>query len=54
MPAWFGVELVCMLVVESVGRTTTVFDWGNSADRCIVEDRVDRCSSYSYYSAKNC
>ena len=28
-----------MLVVESVGRTTTVFDKGKVADCCIVEDR---------------
>ena len=54
MLAWSVVEVACMLVVESAGRTTTVFDLGRFADRGIVEDRVDRCSSYIRYSAKNC
>ena len=54
MSAWFGVELTCMLVVELAGRTTTVFDSGRFANRCIVEDRFDHCSSYIRYSAKNC
>ena len=56
MPAWSDVELACMLVVESARRTTTVFDYGRFvvADRCIVEDEVDHCSSYIRYSAKNC
>ena len=54
MLAWFGVELACMLVVEPAGRTTTVFDYSSFADRYIVEDRVDHCSSYSHYSVKNC
>ena len=56
MPAWSGVELMCKLVVESAGRTTTVFDWRRVvvvADRCMVEDRIDRCSSEIHYSAKN-
>ena len=47
MPARSGVELACRLVVESAGRTTTVLDYDNFfvADCCMVEDRVDRCSS---------
>ena len=53
MLAWSSVGLACMLVVESAGRTTTVFDYGRIADLCIVEDRVDRCSSYIRYSVKN-
>ena len=34
----------------------TIFDKGRFFvdDRCIVEDRVDHCSSYIHYSAKNC
>ena len=34
----------------------TVFDLGMFVivDRCIVEDRVDRCSSYIRYSVKSC
>ena len=40
--------LACRLVVESAGRTTIVFYQGKIVvvtDRCILEDRVDRCSS---------
>ena len=54
MSAGSGVELACMLAVESVGQTTSVFDLGSFAYCYILEDRVDRCSSYIHYSAKNC
>ena len=48
MMAWSGVELACRLVVESAGRTTIVFDSCRAvvvADHCMMEDRVDSCSS---------
>ena len=48
MLAQSSMELACKLVVESAERMTTIFDWGKIvivADRCIVEDRVDHCSS---------
>ena len=48
MPMRFGVELVCKLVVLFAGRTKTIFDLRRVvdvvADRCMMEDRVDRCS----------
>ena len=49
MPARFGVELACRLAVESARQTTIVFDSRRVdvvvADHCMMEDRVDRCSS---------
>ena len=49
MPAWSGVELACRLAVVSVGLTKIVFDSLRVdvvvADHCMMEDRVDRCSS---------
>ena len=48
MPVQSGVGLTCRLAVESVGPTKIVFDSRRVvfvADHCIVEDRVDRCSS---------
>ena len=48
MPMWSSVKLACKLVVESAGRMTTVFDWCRLVvvvDRCMVEDRIDRCTS---------
>ena len=49
MPAQSGVELACKLAVVSEGRTMTVFDLHRVvdvvADHCMMEDRVDHCSS---------
>ena len=49
MAAQYGVELACRLAVELAGRTTIVFDLHRVdvifADHCMMEDRVDRCSS---------
>ena len=49
MPVWSSMEFACKLVVAFVGRTMTVFDLhrvvGVVADRCMMEDRVDRFSS---------
>ena len=48
MPTRSGVRPACKLVVELAGQTTTVFDSRRVvvvADHCMVEDRVDRCSS---------
>ena len=48
MPARSGMELACKLVVDSAGRGTTVFDWSRVvvvANRCMVEDKIDRYSS---------
>ena len=56
MPARSSVELGCKLVVESAGQTTTTFDWHRVvvvADRCVVEDRIDHCSTKIRYSVKN-
>ena len=56
MPVWPDVELACKPVVELAGRTMTAFDWRRVvvvADRCMVEDRIDHCSSEIRYSAKN-
>ena len=40
---------MCRLAVVSAGRMTVVFDlckvFDVFADRCMMEDRVDRCSS---------
>ena len=48
MLARSGVGLTYKLVVESAGRTTNVFDSRRVvivAEHCMVEDRVDHCSS---------
>ena len=49
MPVWSSVGLACKLVVASAGRTTTVFGLRRVvvvvADHCMMEDRVDHCSS---------
>ena len=48
MPAWSSMELMCKLMVESTRRTMIVFDSCRVAvvaNHCMVEDRVDRCSS---------
>ena len=49
MPARSGVELACKLAVASARRTTIAFDSRKVvdvvADHCMMEDRVDRCSS---------
>ena len=56
MPARSSVELTCKLVIESVGRMTTIFDWRRVViviDRCMLEDMIDRCSFEIHYSANN-
>ena len=45
-----GVGLACKLVFESAGRTTTIFDV-LLANHCMMDDRVDRCSSEILHSA---
>ena len=44
-----GMGLACRLEVESAGRTAVVFDSRRVdvivAGHCMMEDRVDRCSS---------
>ena len=49
MPVQSGMGLACRLEVESAWRTTVVFDSRRVdvvvADHCMMEDRVDRCSS---------
>ena len=44
-----SVEHVCKLAVEIAARTTIVFDLHRVvdvvADHCMMEDKVDRCSS---------
>ena len=48
MLAQSGMGLACRLAVESAGRTMIVFDLRKVvvlADRCIMKDRIDRCSS---------
>ena len=44
-----GVGLACKLVVASTGRMKTLFDLHKVVDvvagRCMMKDRVDRCSS---------
>ena len=49
MSARSSMGLACILVVESVGQTTTPFDSRRVvdvvADHYMMEDRVDRCSS---------
>ena len=49
MPVRSSMGLACKLAVASAGRTTIVFDLHKVvdvvADRCMVEDKVDRCSS---------
>ena len=55
MPAQSGVELACRLAVESAGRTTIVFDSCRVdvvvAEHCMMEDKVDHCSSLILHSA---
>ena len=56
MSARSGVELACKLVVDSARQMTTIFYWCRVvvvADRCMVEDEIDHCSSEIPYSAKN-
>ena len=49
MPMWSSVELACKLEVVVAGRMMTVFDLRRVvdvvADFCMVEDRLDHCSS---------
>ena len=49
MPVQYGVELICRLAVAFVGQTTIVFDSCRvidvAANHCMMEDRVDCCSS---------
>ena len=52
-----SIELACKLAVAVAGRMTIVFDLHRVvdvvADRCMMEDRVDHCSSYILHAAKN-
>ena len=48
MVAQSSVELACKLVVDLAGRRTTFVDWRRAvvvAYHCMVEGRIDRCSS---------
>ena len=52
-----SVRLACRLVVASVGLIAAVCDLrrvvDNVADRCMMEDRFDHCSSKILYAAKD-
>ena len=58
MPVWSSLELVCRLAVVVAGQTTTVFDFCRVVDvvsyHFMIEDRVDRCSSYIWHATKYC
>ena len=47
MQAQSGVGIACRLAVESARRTTIVFDSRRVivAEHCMMEDRVNHCSS---------
>ena len=49
MPVQSSMGLACKLAVASAGGTAIVFDLHKVvdvvADRCMVDDKVDRCSS---------
>ena len=49
MPVQYGMEFACKVAVESMRRMVSVFDLPKVvdvvADGCMMEDKVDRCSS---------
>ena len=58
MPMRSGVELMYKLAVVIEGRTKTIFNLHRVvdvvADHCMIEDRVDHCSSHILHAAKDC
>ena len=58
MPVRSGMELAYKLAVVIARRMTTVFDLRRVIDvvvyRCMMEDRVDHCSSYILHATKDC
>ena len=58
MLVWSGVELACRLAIVVAGRMAIVFDLCRVVDvvanHCMMEDRVDNCSSYILHAAKDC